>query len=325
MLTRKNLHKCITHTIAVLLVAIPVFTSCYSDNIDDAIELENITSKELPPGDPAPGNLGIITTTEITSSSIRILWTKATDDFTDQSDLEYCVFISNANNISTVKDAEKYGKPISGWNLDFNDYTVPGLSPGIVFYINVLVRDEDDKKSSYINISVTTKPTTGQIYLFSAGTSTGDLVDAKSVSVRDDVDKICSGSAAFKALPCTKVRAFISVSKSDTIAKLSDNYSIPATWKITSSGGNKVADNWFALLKGPLEDELQDLGVASSFWWSGSLTDGSYDTGSNCGSWSIGDNSSKGRSGAHNRVTSEWIQSNDRNCNNSLHVLCMCW
>lgn len=100
---------------------------------------------------------------------------------------------------------------------------------------------------------------------------------------------------------------------------------VPINREIKSPTGNTVASNWAALLD-DLSDTLSHLGAATTFWWSGSAADGSYDSANSCVGWTSGDNCDSGYDGAHNNASfPTWIRRSTRNCNNSLELLCLCW
>ena len=118
--------------------------------------------------------------------------------------------------------------------------------------------------------------------MFPAGSLQGDFGATKSLSVvpvRDNIDSLCMQARLddYPALPCLNVRAFISVSASDSIAGIPGNYGVPADRKITGPEGVTVADYWADLFDGTISVTLSGAGVASDDWWSGSAPDGSFD------------------------------------------------
>ena len=105
-----------------------------------------------------PTPAGVLTSSNIEYTSITINWTKATDDLSAQADLEYMVFYSTANNITTVADAIANGISVGGaWEKDIATKVVPGLSDNTLYYFNVIVRDEEDNRAIYTMISETSK------------------------------------------------------------------------------------------------------------------------------------------------------------------------
>ncbi|MDY6933645.1 MAG: hypothetical protein SVZ03_05400, partial [Spirochaetota bacterium] len=88
----------------VLLAMACIITTCYfqieRDNINDC------AGDNYVPEYPTPGFSGVITFTDIFSTSLTVNWTKASDLETAQSLLQYKLVRSLSNNITTVFDAE---------------------------------------------------------------------------------------------------------------------------------------------------------------------------------------------------------------------------
>ncbi|MFO7559229.1 MAG: fibronectin type III domain-containing protein [Desulfobacterales bacterium] len=108
---------------------------------------------------PAPGQM--IAFTNVSSDSLTVNWTRATDHETFQPYLEYKVVASLRNNIDTLDNAERNGKPMTYddpetetkeeivWNRDIVSLDIKGLLDGKVYYFNVIVRDESWRKAAY--------------------------------------------------------------------------------------------------------------------------------------------------------------------------------
>jgi hypothetical protein len=98
---------------------------------------------------PVAGNSGTLTFSGISSSAITINWTKATDNQTAQANLQYLLYYSLTNNIDTVGNIEGNGTPIGTYSSDMNTKTASGLSDGITYYFNVIVKDQNNNKTAY--------------------------------------------------------------------------------------------------------------------------------------------------------------------------------
>jgi hypothetical protein len=96
---------------------------------------------------PEPGNNGAIQTT-VTSTTLQADWTKATDPNDDPSLLEYHVYYSETDNISTVADAEANGI-LAHSATDIDTYTIENLSPSAGYFVNVIVENTAGVKAAY--------------------------------------------------------------------------------------------------------------------------------------------------------------------------------
>ena len=105
---------------------------------------------------PEPGNSGTITTASVTTNSLTLNWTKATDDVSAQSALRY--FVYQKTSAFTMSG----GLPIDGallndfGTLDIATYNVTGLSPTTTYFFIVVVEDEAGNRAAYAEISMTT-------------------------------------------------------------------------------------------------------------------------------------------------------------------------
>jgi hypothetical protein len=313
----------------ILCILLLMMSGCESDNFDSVMENESNVTDSSSNGDaPLAGNGGLIASSDISTSSTRLLWARASDNITAQSDLRYRVYRSNTNNINTVVDAETNGILVADWTADLTSVTVVSLLPRRTYYFNVIVMDEDGYRSAYNTVSAMTD---GVLYLFSAGTYQGNLSTMYTSSIRADLDSYCSSSPTFVALSCSSVRALISATAIDSIKNMPSRYGIPTDWEVWGPDGDKIADSWddlFDHLVDPLYCNLQSVNVADSFWWSGSDAVGNFDAVNNCNGWTNGTNAYQGRSGAHNRTDESWISEaipGPRNCDNTLHLLCVGW
>lgn len=97
-----------------------------------------------------------IKTNSVTATTLNLLWTAAEDDHTAAADLQYDVYLSKSNNLSSVEKCEQNGTLIASLtNEDF--YSVKNLVPDTDYYFNVVVRDAQGLKSCYTAKSVTTE------------------------------------------------------------------------------------------------------------------------------------------------------------------------
>ncbi|MCD9026342.1 GLUG motif-containing protein [Cohnella silvisoli] len=101
-------------------------------------------------------NSGAITTSGLSATGVKLNWTKATDNVSAQSALQYLVYRSSSSNIDTVSNIEANGTAIGSYAADIATLNVTGLTSGTTYYFNVIVKDEAGNKSAYAKVSVTT-------------------------------------------------------------------------------------------------------------------------------------------------------------------------
>lgn len=129
---------------------------------------------------------GTINASNVTTQSVTLNWTKATDDPSLSSSLEYQVYRSDSGNIDTVSNIEANGKTVGSYTADIGTFNVTGLAPGTTHYFNVIVKDTAGNKSAYTMQAVTTK---------SVYTVTYDGNGATSGSVPTDSNMYEEGAA----------------------------------------------------------------------------------------------------------------------------------
>jgi hypothetical protein len=107
---------------------------------------------------PVAGGGGTLAFSNVTSASIQVSWTKATDNASAQSVLQYKVVRSSTNNIQTVADAQGNGALVMDWTTDVATASATGLSAGTAYWFNVLVRDAVGNTGGYSSSSQSTTP-----------------------------------------------------------------------------------------------------------------------------------------------------------------------
>lgn len=125
---------------------------------------------------PTVGNNGIIEIKDISDNHILLNWTKATDDNTLESDLNYYVYKSTENNLNSTADCEANGILINEDNTrNIDEFKADNLLPNTKYYFNIVVVDSDYKESLYKSVSgitLTSPPVVGN----------NGLIEAKEVS-----------------------------------------------------------------------------------------------------------------------------------------------
>gem|GEM_PF-4978923 len=136
---------------------------------------------------PVPGGSGMITASNIRSTSLDLSWTAATDETTPQGILEYRVYLSESDNIDSVSDIEDNGDQVTlGWTAGLVAKSVTNLNADSTYYLTVIVRDEAENIASY-DVKTTTTDDYGNITIPSyAYGSTTNLTSSPGIFVSDE-------------------------------------------------------------------------------------------------------------------------------------------
>src|SRR5437762_780644 len=86
---------------------------------------------------PVPGNAGTLTITNVATMSVTLNWTKATDDVSSPSALQYEVRRSSTNSLPTLRSSDLNGTVVLGYTADIATANVTGLNPATGYFFNV--------------------------------------------------------------------------------------------------------------------------------------------------------------------------------------------
>lgn len=129
----------------------------YNDHRLDGLSIsyEKIFQVDAPPVEPVPGNAGILTTSNPMPTQITLNWTAATSPYFPSSELEYRVYRSTSNNITTIANMIANGTMIQDWTTALSEVAT-GLTASTLYYFNVIVRDPDGNQTAYVPVSAST-------------------------------------------------------------------------------------------------------------------------------------------------------------------------
>ncbi|CBH22402.1 exported protein of unknown function [Acetoanaerobium sticklandii] len=88
------------------------------------------------------------------SDKERIEWSKAEDSLTPASQLEYILYYSLENNITTLDEAEVNGVVMMDYTKDQTSFDIPRISNAKPCYFNVIVKDNANNKTTYTPLAV---------------------------------------------------------------------------------------------------------------------------------------------------------------------------
>jgi hypothetical protein len=117
-------------------------------------------------------------------------------------------------------------------------------------------------------------------------------------------------------------RAFLSVSDTYEIRDMPNNFGISTIVPIISLTDKLIANNWYDLLDGNINQTLASAGVipAGSFWWTGSNEDGSLSD--NCSGWTSTGN---GMVGSSDYFDPTWLSHSSLLGTNSYRLVCIAY
>jgi hypothetical protein len=103
---------------------------------------------------PVPGAFSAATA--VTTTSLDLNWTAATDDVSLPADLTYFVYQSDIDNLNSLSDCETYGTLLNSVTGGATSLSVSTLLAGTTYYFNIVVMDEAGNKALYTAISQVT-------------------------------------------------------------------------------------------------------------------------------------------------------------------------
>ena len=104
---------------------------------------------------PTAGNSGTLTVMNLSTNSLTLSWTKASDDETAAESLTYTVYFSSSDNIGTIADIEANGTAANSSAANIDSLDVTDLTENTTYYFNVIVADANDNQAAYTPVSDT--------------------------------------------------------------------------------------------------------------------------------------------------------------------------
>ncbi|MCK4907647.1 MAG: fibronectin type III domain-containing protein [Spirochaetes bacterium] len=144
------------------------FNVIVSNNNGYTAPYNTISERTADSNPPVPGNSGNFMLMKVLSNSMDVVWTKASDTYTDETNIEYKVVYSPSDNVSTVADAESNGTIITDWTKDIDTASASGLGILTTYYFNVIVKDHWGNKAVYTSDWRITPEANGN-YLYNHG------------------------------------------------------------------------------------------------------------------------------------------------------------
>lgn len=99
---------------------------------------------------PTPGPPTTVTLSNVGQTSLTVTWTKGTDDTSPQNTLQYAVYKSSSNNLTSLANVLANGTQVVAFMTDIATANVTaGLSCGQTYYFNVLIQDQSNNQAAY--------------------------------------------------------------------------------------------------------------------------------------------------------------------------------
>lgn len=198
-------------------------------------------------------------------------------------------------------------------------------------------KDDESTEAQSTALAIILSSGNSTIYMFSDGN--GDSGRNGNMSGRSGVDAVCVArkNAAYSNLNCSNIRAFLSVSSSDSISAMPSNYQVPENARIVTPNGTLVATNWADLLDGSLSVTgnmrvsglFEDVTADPPFFWTGTNSDSGNASVTHCANWTT---SAAGTGSALSADSNSFTSDNTQNCNlptdfvgDAMSLLCLCY
>lgn len=174
--------------------------------------------------------------------------------------------------------------------------------------------------SEWRSVTLGPRSSQNQIVLYHAG---AQFIGA--LGGRGGAEALCANSTD-RPPGYKNTRAFIGVSYNDEIRDMPTNYGVPIGLQVMSKTGSVVANNWSQLLSGNIIMPLQTAGVlpvsGTQYWWSGSYSDGSWNSFA-CNFWSVP--SANGQVGNKTINNGSWMANINISCDYPSWLLCLAY
>jgi hypothetical protein len=122
-----------------------------------AYTMRQVTTGPEPDTEPPTVANKIITATDVTTTTLTLSWNPASDNITDQDQLQYAVYQSDSDNMTTPEECLEEGVVmIMNFTTNSLTFDVTNLKAGRTYYFNVVVKDAAENKTAYTVVHATT-------------------------------------------------------------------------------------------------------------------------------------------------------------------------
>ncbi len=149
-----------------------IFDLFYSNRSLNTEELRTL-SKVYDAVAPVPGDNGSLNISNLGTTSLGLSWTKASDNHTDNSSLQYRVVQSSSDRIANAETALRNGTTVLDWSTNIDNASITSLNDNTTYYFNVIVRDNVGNLGTYQSISAATAVAANLVS--NPGNETGDF------------------------------------------------------------------------------------------------------------------------------------------------------
>jgi hypothetical protein len=122
------------------------FNVIVKDTYNNKSAYTQLTVEKVP---PVAGNSGVINTSSVAGTSLSLSWSQGNDNATTQMSLQYLPYYSTSSSMDSIAQIEANGIALGGYSTNLTFYNVTGLTSGVTYYFNVIVRDAAGNKTAY--------------------------------------------------------------------------------------------------------------------------------------------------------------------------------
>jgi len=254
----------------ILLILISAFliTSCKKE---DSAVISNLdqTAPSISTGDLALSG--------VTSASVDVTWTQATDNTDAATDLVYSVYHSTSATITTLEELKTNGT-LFGTVTGAGVLSITGLTASTSYYINIKVADTAGNESLYtpatFNTSATTTTTTATATTTVADT-TAPTSPTLSLNSGANSTKSATVTASLSASEGVGVTGYylsesattpISSAAGWTAVTAATSYVASVSFTLSAGEGNKTLSAWYKDAAGNVSAVASDSILLTSQW-----------------------------------------------------------
>ncbi len=124
------------------------------------------------------------------------------------------------------------------------------------------------------SVAVDAKVGINHLFLFTTNITNwtnGNIAGTGSARANADAMCVATQNADYPALPCTNIRAALSIDTSDEIRDMPSNYGVPTDRPVASPTRVLLGASWKDIMDGDIDQTLSNAGIAGKLIWTGPM------------------------------------------------------